>query len=187
MAETISSQLQLLSEGISTSVEKISVEVNKMEDGGENQSTVQLLRLDLQAINDRIEVNYNSVINQYVTLVNDTEAKEKEMIRSDFIRGEKSRIDNLLILLSKRREKLFHQVTSHTLGLHQVLLPINRSFLRRLILVSGMGILSPMLTLLGDGKAKSVLPTCPQNMNWTGLRKIFLNKLPRPYLVRVLW
>ena len=57
LSSYLSKQVTLFSEGITSSIDNISNVINNMEDGSENPSKVQMLRFDLQTIDDKIDEN----------------------------------------------------------------------------------------------------------------------------------
>ena len=79
MADTLSKQVELSCENITTSIDKINSEVRQMIDG-----------------------SLNNLISQYVALLDGSEAIEKEAMRADVTKREKSRISTLLLALSKK-------------------------------------------------------------------------------------
>ena len=72
-----------------------------MEDSGESQARVLLLNNDLHAVNDNID-SLGSLFIQYVTLLSDHEAKEKEDMRSQFTKSLKAKVDGLHLSLAKK-------------------------------------------------------------------------------------
>ena len=102
LAESLSKQLENLCDGITASIGRIAAEVRNMVDGGESVTTVQFLRLDLQTLSDKIDGPMNTLLTQYICHLGDSEVKEKEAMRTDFSKREKTRIDQLLFALSKK-------------------------------------------------------------------------------------
>ena len=76
-----------------------------MEDGGEGVGRVQGLRLDLNTLDNKIDDIFNRLYSQYICLLSDSEAKEKESIRALFIKQEKLKISNTLLLLSNKTKE----------------------------------------------------------------------------------
>jgi hypothetical protein len=102
MIESLSKQVQLSCENVAASIDKITAEVRQMEDGGESLAKVQSLKSDLHAIDDKIDGFLNNLINQYVALLDGTEARDKEAMRAEVTKKENIRISNLLLMLSKK-------------------------------------------------------------------------------------
>ena len=105
LAESLSSQISSLTDSISSSLTNISKEVRDMEDGGETSVRVQALRQDLNTLDNKIDDIFNRLYSQYICLLNDSEAKEKESVRALFIKQEKLKISNTLLLLSKKAKE----------------------------------------------------------------------------------
>ena len=112
LASSLSSQIEVLTDGIEATVAKITSEVKNMEDGGESQARVLLLNNDLHAVNDKMDNLLGSLFNQYVNLLSDHEAKEKEDMRSQFTKSLKAKIDGLHLSLAK---KIKEKVPAHTI------------------------------------------------------------------------
>ena len=102
MSESLSNQLEILTEGITASIDRIHTEVRNMVDGAESSTTVQFLRLDLQSLADKIDGPMNNILTQFIGYLSDSEAKEKEAMRMAFSKKEKLRIDQLLLNLAKK-------------------------------------------------------------------------------------
>ena len=54
----------------------------KMDDCGESVGRVQSFRMDLNTIDNKIDDVFNRLYSQYICLLSDPEAKEKESLRS---------------------------------------------------------------------------------------------------------
>ena len=105
LADSLGSQITSLTDSISGSIANISKEVMKMDDGGENVGRVQALRLDLNTLDNKIDDIFNRLYSQYICLLSDHEAKEKESLRSIFIKQEKLKISNSLLMLSNKTKE----------------------------------------------------------------------------------
>ena len=73
-----------------------------MEDGSEGSAKIQSLKSDLHALDNKVDDSFNNLFNQYVSLLDENEAKEKEDMRKEFINTEKTRIDTLLAMLTMK-------------------------------------------------------------------------------------
>ena len=100
--DSLAKQVELSCTSITSSIDKILAEVRLMEDGCEGVSKVQSLKADLHAIDEKIDGPLNNLISQYVALLEDTEANEKEAMRANITKTEKTRISTMLIQLSKK-------------------------------------------------------------------------------------
>ena len=105
LADSLGSQISSLTDSISGSIASISKEVMNMDDGGESVGRVQGLRLDLNNLDNKIDDIFNRLYSQYICLLSDSEAKEKESLRSLFIKQEKLKISNTLLILSKKAKE----------------------------------------------------------------------------------
>ena len=102
LAESLGSQISSLTDSISSSLTNISKEVRDMEKGGETSERVQALRQDLNTLDNKIDDIFNRLYSQYICLLNDSEARDKESVRALFIKQEKLKISSTLLLLSKK-------------------------------------------------------------------------------------
>ena len=100
--EALSNQIESLTSSIKASIDKILSEVRKMEDGCEGSAKIQSLKSDLHALDNKVDDSFNNLFNQYVSLLDEHEAKEKEDMRKEFINTEKTRIDTLLAMLTMK-------------------------------------------------------------------------------------
>ena len=105
LADSLSSQISSLTDSITRSIANISKVVMSMEDGGESVGRVQALRLDLNTLDNKIDDILNRLYGQYICLLSDSEAKEKESLRSLFIKQEKLKISNTLLMLSNKTKE----------------------------------------------------------------------------------
>ena len=101
-ADSLSSQVENFTKNTTATIDKLTSEVRGMEDGCEGVAKVNSLKSDLHTISDKLDNYFNSLVNQYILLLGETEAKEKELLRQTYINEIKSRIDNLLVTLSKK-------------------------------------------------------------------------------------
>ena len=62
----------------------------------------------------KLDESFNKLYSEYICLIPDHEVAEKESLRSNFITKEKSRISNILLLLSKKTKDPPTTVTSPT-------------------------------------------------------------------------
>ena len=114
LCDSLAGQVQLCSENITSSIDKIHTEVRDMVDGEESRSKVQSLMSVLQTLDEKIDGTFNSLVNQYVGLLDDSEVDEKELMRSDVSRREKLRISNLLLSLSRKIKDSSPSHSSHS-------------------------------------------------------------------------
>ena len=63
---------------------------------------MQSLVVLLQSLDEKIDILYNNLANQYMVYADDSEIAEKELMRTTFTKTEKLRISNLLLLLPKK-------------------------------------------------------------------------------------
>ena len=102
VSDNLGKQIESLTETITSSIDNISLEVKKMDDGGESASRVQALRTDLHNLDNKIDVVLNGLFSQYVCLLEEKEIPAKEATRALFTKNEKSKIANILLMLSKK-------------------------------------------------------------------------------------
>ena len=102
MVNSISNQIRVFTEGVQESVLKISTEIGKMTDEGESPSRVQLIRLDLQVLRDKIDEKLNAMSFQLYSYLEGAELLEKQQEHTKFVKTEIAKIDNLLVILSKK-------------------------------------------------------------------------------------
>ena len=101
-----SSQIDSLTKSISSSVDKIATEVNKMSDGTENVAKIDAFKKDLAMLDEKIDIRFQNIFLQYICLLDDHEAKEKELMRDNFVNLEKAKIDNLLVMLNQKIKEI---------------------------------------------------------------------------------
>ena len=102
LKDSMANQILLCSDSITSSVGKIHAEVAGMIDGQESAVRVQSLLSLLNTLDEKIDNTYNSLVNQYMGYLDETEINEKEALRSAFTKTEKARISSLLIALPKK-------------------------------------------------------------------------------------
>ena len=102
LSSYLKKQVTLFSEGITSSIDNIANIINKMEDGSENPSKVQMLRLDLQTIDVKIDDKLNLLVLQYCETLSDGDAEGQETLRDEFTKKEKKRLNDLLFLLANK-------------------------------------------------------------------------------------
>ena len=102
LKDSMANQILLCSDSITSSVGKIHAEVAGMIDGQESAVRVQSLLSLLNTFDEKIDNTYNSLVNQYMGYLDETEINEKEALRSAFTKTEKARISSLLIALPKK-------------------------------------------------------------------------------------
>ena len=112
--ECLNNQIESLTNSISSSLDKIHAEVNSMSDCGESVMRVQSLKGDINSLDIKLDESFNKLYSEYICLIPDHEVAEKESLRSNFITKEKSRISNILLLLSKKTKDPPTTVTSPT-------------------------------------------------------------------------
>ena len=105
LADSLSSQITTLTDSITSSIDNISKEVKKMEDFGESVGRVQSLRLDLNSLDDKIDDVFSKLYSQYICLLTGSDIQEKESMRALFIKQEKLKISNVLLMLSKKAKE----------------------------------------------------------------------------------
>ena len=105
LADNLGNQIETLTQDITASIDKISGEVRKMDDGGESVSRVQSLKADLNTLDNKIDVILNNLYNQYVCHLSDSEILEKESMRATFAKQEKLKISSILMMLSKKAKE----------------------------------------------------------------------------------
>ena len=99
LKDSMANQILLCSDSITSSVGKIHAEVAGMIDGQESAVRVQSLLSLLNTFDEKIDNTYNSLVNQYMGYLDETEINEKEALRSAFIKTEKARISGNARLL----------------------------------------------------------------------------------------
>ena len=105
LADTLCSHLESLTESISNSIDYISKEVMRMDDCGESVGRVQSIRLDLKTLDDKIDDVFSRLYSQYICLLSGSDLQEKESLRAQFIKKEKLKISNILMMLSKKSKE----------------------------------------------------------------------------------
>ena len=98
----LAKQVESLTKSISGSVDKLGTEIRKMSYSAENVARIDAFKRDLAGLDEKIDCRFQSIFNQYMCLLSDTEVKEKETLRDSFVSLEKAKIDNLLILLNQK-------------------------------------------------------------------------------------
>ena len=73
-----------------------------MSDGTENVARIDAFKKDLAMLDEKIDIRFQNIFNQYICLLDDHEAKEKELMRDNFVNLEKAKIDNLLVMLNQK-------------------------------------------------------------------------------------
>ena len=102
LVSSLSEQVETSGDLISSSIDKLVVEVSKMEDNSVGPSKVLSLQSTLQNLDNKIDNQYSQIVSQLIAVLPDSEVKEKELMRKNFLVREKGRIDNLLINLSSK-------------------------------------------------------------------------------------
>jgi hypothetical protein len=98
----LANQVESLTKSISSSVDKLGAEIRKMTDGAENVAKITAFKKDLANLDEKIDCRFQNLSLQYICMLGDHEVKEKETLRDNFVNLEKSKIDNLLILLNQK-------------------------------------------------------------------------------------
>ena len=102
MVDSLSSQVELLADSTSASIDKIMIEVRDMDDNSQSSAKIISIQFILNTLDNKLDVRFNDLVNQLICLLSDKEGKEKELMRKEYIKKEKIRIDNLLIMLAKK-------------------------------------------------------------------------------------
>ena len=105
LAECLNSQIVSLTDSITTSVDNISKEVKKMDDGGESGIRIVSLKQDLNSLDSKLDDVLNRLYSQYICLLSGSEIEEKESVRAQYIKQEKLKISNILLELSKKAKE----------------------------------------------------------------------------------
>ena len=105
LATTLYNQIVSVTENITTSIDNISSEVRRMDDGGEGVARVQSLKSDLNNLDNKIDEVLSKLYSQYICAVGDTEVQEKEATRALYIKTEKIKISGILMMLSKKAKE----------------------------------------------------------------------------------
>ena len=129
LVNDLGDQLDSFTTAIINSIKKTRSEVGKMVDGEEGVAVVQAYKAELGALEDKIDVKFQSIYSQYVCLLADKEALEKKSGKDTSVSLEKARIDNLLILLNKKvKESSAPTSVSH----HSVDKKSDQTFLKKI-------------------------------------------------------
>ena len=102
LVKSLSDQLETTSQTIESSIDKIVVEVSKMEDGNENPSKVSSLQHTLNNLDNKLDSQFSLLVSQLVSIIPESEVEEKELLRKSFLIKQRGRIDQLLIQLSSK-------------------------------------------------------------------------------------
>ena len=102
LVQELGDQLDSFTTAISSSILKISSEVSMLVDGGESVTLVQAFKADLAAVEDKIDVKFQNIYQEYVSFLDEVETKEKKLGKDGFVNVEKAKFDNLLIILNKK-------------------------------------------------------------------------------------
>ena len=105
LATTLYNQIVSVTENITTSIDNISSEVRRMDDGGEGVARVLSLKSDLNNLDNKIDEVLSKLYSQYICAVGDTEVQEKEATRALYIKTEKIKISGILMMLSKKAKE----------------------------------------------------------------------------------
>ena len=114
LCDSLAKQVELCSESITASIDKINAEVRQMGDGEESPAKVQSLMSVLQSLDEKIDGTFSNLVNQYIGLLDDSSVPDVEMMRSDTTKKEKLRISNLLLSLSSKSKDTSSQHNSHS-------------------------------------------------------------------------
>ena len=107
--------MQSYAASIKTSIQRLSNEINSMEDASISVSKVQSYKADLAGLDAKIDGKFYELYSSYVVLLDTTEAKEKKEFMTDFVSTEKAKIDSLVILLNKKiRDSVISSATEPT-------------------------------------------------------------------------
>ena len=107
--------MQSYAASIKTSIQRLSNEINSMEDASISVSKVQSYKADLAGLDAKIDGKFYELYSSYVVLLDTTEAKEKKDFMTDFVSTEKAKIDSLVILLNKKiRDSVISSATEPT-------------------------------------------------------------------------
>ena len=110
--ESLCGQITTLSESITNAIENIRKEVVSLPDGSQSEIRVRSLKSDLADLDNKMDDSLNKVYYQYISLLSESEVKEKEAMRKEFIQREKLNISNILIKLSKKLKETSTVTTS---------------------------------------------------------------------------
>ena len=102
LASILYNQIVSVTENITTSINNISSEVKRMDDGGEGVARVQSLKSDLNTLDNKIYEVLSKLYSQYICVIGDFEVQEKEATRALYIEQEKIKISSILMMLSKK-------------------------------------------------------------------------------------
>ena len=91
LAEELGSQMELLSQSITTSLNKLSSEITSLPDGSVSLSRIQMYKSDIAAIEGRIEGKYMDVYHQYICILPGAEVLEKRSMEDFFINTERGK------------------------------------------------------------------------------------------------
>ena len=105
LASSLCNQIVSLTENLTASIDNISSEVKRMDDGGESVGRVQSLKADLNTLDNKIDEVLNRLYSQYICLLSDSEIKEKEATRALYVKQEKLKISSILMILSKKAKE----------------------------------------------------------------------------------
>ena len=100
--DSLGAQITTISESISSAIEGIRKEVVSMIDGSQSEARIKSLKADLIAQDNKLDDTLNKVYYEYISLLNESEVREKEDMRKDFIQKEKANISSILLKLSRK-------------------------------------------------------------------------------------
>ena len=98
----LESQVASMSKSITDSIEKLSVEVNKMVDNSENIAKIGAFKKDLFAIEEKIDGRLQSLYFQYIRMLDENDVSQKTLEKENFVNTEKAKICSLLVALNSK-------------------------------------------------------------------------------------
>ena len=102
LSTSLQNQVDICSESISASIDKIAGEVRNMKDNEEGSAKISSLKSDLYNLDNKLDSYFNQLVNQMICVLPEHDVDEKELTRKEYLKREKLRIDNLLLMLSSK-------------------------------------------------------------------------------------
>ena len=89
LMDSLSSQVEMFTVATSSSIDKVANEVRAMDDNSVSTARISALQSLLYTLDSKLDSHFNTLVNQYIYLLDDKETEEKELMRIEFVKKEK--------------------------------------------------------------------------------------------------
>ena len=105
ISTSLLNQLEMITESISSTIDKLTNEVKDMKDGGESLSKINSFQSVLHGLESKLSGEFNELVDKLICVLPEHEVGPKELERKTYVKKERLRLENLqLMLLSKVKE-----------------------------------------------------------------------------------